>query len=73
MYKRIDWHSHMLKDSTRIDSNYKNTQNVRRYFRTAVGEHFYFDRPFMKYLKVNQGITLKQAVAEWKRRHKEVQ
>jgi Domain of unknown function (DUF6434) len=63
----FDWHSEKLTGSTKIDPGYKNTQNVRRFFKKEIGEHFHFNRPFMQYLKENAGITLKEAAEEWKR------
>jgi hypothetical protein len=62
----IDWHSASLSASTKIDAGYKNTQNVRRFFKKEIGEDFKFSREFMKYLLDNKGITLKQAAEYWK-------
>lgn len=56
-----DWHSAELTASAKIDAAYKNTQNVRRFFKQEIGEHFNFTREFMKYLKTNTGITLGEA------------
>jgi Domain of unknown function (DUF6434) len=66
MKKDIDWHSAALGPWTPITSSYKNTQNVRRFFKKEIGAHFHFNRPFMKYLKETPGITLGDAVNEWK-------
>ncbi|WP_299867421.1 DUF6434 domain-containing protein [uncultured Hoeflea sp.] len=65
----LDWHAAPLDASTRIDAAYRNTQNVRRFFKAEIGDHFRFDRPFMAWLKASQGITLKEAAAEWRRRN----
>jgi Domain of unknown function (DUF6434) len=63
----IDWHSVSLSLDTKIDAAYKNTQNVRRFFRQHLGDDFHFDRAFMHYIKLNRGITLRQVVDHCKR------
>lgn len=63
----IDWHSATLSLDTKIDAAYKNTQNVRRFFRLHLGDDFHFDRAFMHYLKLNTGITLREAINYRKR------
>ena len=63
-----DWHSDPIADATVIDVNYRNTQNVRRFFKAAIGDHFKFDRPFMAWMKAHAGSTMAEAVAEWRRR-----
>lgn len=68
MTERRDWHSDPIADDTVIDTGYSNTQNVRRYFKAAIGERFKFDRPFMAWMKSSQGSTMQDAVAEWLRR-----
>lgn len=65
----LDWHSATLTAATKIDANYKNTQNVRRFFKKQLGESFKFDRSFMKFLKESTGITLLDAVTYWKNLH----
>ncbi len=65
---KFDWHSEEISTRTRIDSAYKNTQNVRRFFRSECGDHFKFDRSFMRWMKDNVGKTMGDAVAEWRRR-----
>ena len=65
---KLDWHSDALMDTTCIDETYKNTQNVRRYFKARCGDHFKFDRPFMAWMKANAGKTMGEAVVEWQRR-----
>lgn len=64
---QFDWHSEKLNPSTKINSTYKNTQNVRRFFKQNIGEHFHFTRDFMKFMKENTGKTLSEAADEWKR------
>jgi hypothetical protein len=62
-----DWHKMPLTAVTKIDSHYKNTQNVRRFFKKEIGEHFHFTREFMQYIKSNTGITLATAAKHWKK------
>lgn len=66
----LDWHSASLVPSTRIDASYRNTQNVRRFFKREIGDHFKFDRSFMVWMKAHQGATLADAISEWLREHK---
>lgn len=68
MTEKHDWHSDPITKETVIDAGYRNTQNVRRFFRAAIGERFRFDRPFMAWMKDNRGATMSDAVAEWLRR-----
>ena len=63
----LDWHSAALDDDTVIDENYRNTQNVRRYFKSRIGEDFSMNRPFMAWLKTNKGETLAIACQVWRR------
>lgn len=59
---RFDWHSEDLSPETVITDSYKNTQNVRRFFRTYAGENFKFNIAFMAWMKSNVGKTLGDAV-----------
>ena len=68
MTDRRDWHSDPIAGDTVIDASYRNTQNVRRFFKAAIGERFKFDRPFMAWMKSHQGSTMADHVAEWLRR-----
>ena len=65
---KFDWHSDKISSSTRIDNSYRNTQNVRRFFKSKCGVHFKFDRSFMLWMKENAGKTMGEAVTEWIRR-----
>lgn len=58
----FDWHKDTISNSTLITSSYKNTQNVRRFFKLNYGEHFKFDRNFMQWMKGAEGLTLGDAV-----------
>ena len=64
----FDWHYSVLSSHTIIEPDYRNTQNVRRFFKDEIGEAFKFDRPFMSWMQDNAGKTLGDAVDEWRRR-----
>jgi Domain of unknown function (DUF6434) len=64
----FDWHSGSIKRSTLITTSYRNTQNVRRFFKAQCGTHFKFDRSFMAWLKASVGTTMGDAADEWQRR-----
>ena len=64
----FDWHADTITSATRIDANYRNTQNVRRFFKRSCGEHFKFDRSFMAWIKAAVGKTMGDAAAEWSAR-----
>lgn len=63
----FDWNHANLSEDTIITDNYKNTENVRRFFLTCIGKHFRFNVAFMNWMKTNIGKTLGDATAEWKR------
>jgi len=65
MMADLDWHSTPLDDGTVIDASYRNTQNVRRYFKRKIGDHFTMNRTFMAWMRANQGETLGAACAAW--------
>jgi hypothetical protein len=65
----IDWHGGKLTGQTVITPDYRNTQNVRRFFIGEIGRHFSFNIAFMAWMKANAGKTLKDAAEEWKRVH----
>ncbi len=67
----LNWHSAQLTLSSRIDAAYKNTQNVRRFFKKHLGENFKFTKEFMSYLKKNTNITLREAITYWKKYNRE--
>jgi hypothetical protein len=66
----FDWHSDKITRETAITRSYRNTQNVRRFFRAECGEGFKFDRPFMAWLKSETPKTMGEAADEWHRRAK---
>jgi len=59
---KFDWHSADLTPETVITDSYKNTQNVRRFFRAHAGTGFKFNIGFMAWMKANTGKTLGDAV-----------
>jgi len=61
----FNWHSEHLTLHTIITDSYKNSQNVRRFFKQHIGEHFKFNVRFMGWMKSNIGKTLKEAIEEW--------
>lgn len=63
---KFDWHAEPLHDATVITDSYKNTQNVRRYFKSRLGEGFKFNIEFMAWMKANMGRTLADACDEYR-------
>ncbi|CAH6801391.1 conserved hypothetical protein [Vibrio chagasii] len=66
---KVDWHKNQIDENTLITDSYKTTQNVRRYFRSQLGEQFKFDRDFMLWMKSSTGLTMGDAVQEWAKRN----
>lgn len=63
---KFDWHKDEITSSTLITKSYKNTQNVRRFFKSKCGEHFKFNRSFMQWMKEDaQGRTMGEVTQEW--------
>ena len=62
---KFDWHSETLTLSTRITNSYKNTQNVRRFFKANAAPNFKFNIAFMEWMKASEGKTLRDAVNFW--------
>lgn len=58
---RFDWHSATLDRRTIITDNYKNSQNVRRFFKAEVDPNFKFSISFMEWINGNVGKTLGDA------------
>lgn len=70
MQAAFDWHGAVIDRSKVLDRNYRNTQNVRRYFVTVCGPSFKFDKAFMAYLKDGNAKTMGDAAEEWINRRK---
>lgn len=62
---KFDWDTGHLTKTTLITDNYKNGENVRRFFIQEIGTHFGFNIIFMKWMKANKGKNLGDAVKEW--------
>jgi len=65
----FDWHSGYITRDTSIDTNYKNTQNVRRFMCAQCGSKFMFDRDFMAWIRNGEVKNMGEVVDEWKRRN----
>ncbi len=63
---KFDWHSEPLSPDTVIADSYKNTQNVRRFFKAQLGKGFKFNIEFMAWMKANTGKTLAEACTEFR-------
>ena len=66
----FDWHSDPITRATVITASYRNTQNVRRFFRRECGRDFKLNRPFMSWLIDGTERTMGEAADEWCRRIK---
>ena len=62
----LDWHSAKLEDDTVIVAGYRNTQNVRWYFKSRLGDGFAMNRSFMAWMQANEGETLRKACDVWR-------
>lgn len=58
---KFDWHTEALTPDTILTDSYKNTQNVRRFFRAQLGDSFKFNIAFMEWMKSNTGKPLRDA------------
>jgi hypothetical protein len=66
----FDWHRDAITRETPIAASYRNTQNVRRFFKAECGEHFKFNRVFMAWLRDGSPKTMGDAADEWTRRYR---
>lgn len=64
---KFDWTNEKLGLDTVVTDNYKSGANVRRFFEAQCGPDFRFSIAFTNWIKANVGITLGDAIAEWKR------
>lgn len=67
--KKVDWHKNQIDDSTVITDSYRTTQNVRRFFKSKLGEEFKFDRDFMQWMNNATGLTMGDALQECAKRN----
>ena len=61
----FDWNTEFLYVDTIITDNYKNTENVREFFKKSIGSNFKFNVEFMNWMKSNTGKTLGEAIEKW--------
>jgi Domain of unknown function (DUF6434) len=66
--KTFDWHGDPITRDTPITNAYRNTQNVRCFFKPQCGDRFKFDRCFMAWLKGGKNKSVGDAAAERLRR-----
>ena len=62
----FDWNNETLDSNTPITDNYKNTQNVREFFKHSIESNFKFNVEFMNWMKSSAGKTLGDAIEKWK-------
>lgn len=62
---KFDWNNGELTNETIITDNYKNSENVREFFKEQIGNRFKFNVKFMNWMKTAQGKTLGDAVEKW--------
>jgi hypothetical protein len=62
---RFDWNTAKLTIETEITDNYKNTENVREFFKNQIGDRFKFNVKFQDWMKTAQGKTLGDAIEQW--------
>lgn len=65
MTSGFDWNTEKLSNETEITDNYKNTENVRKFFKNQIGDRFKFNVKFMNWMKTSQGKTLGDAIEQW--------
>lgn len=63
---KFDWHSEPLSENTPITDSYKNSQNVRRFFKAALGDGFKFNIAFMDWMRANTGKRLADACSAYR-------
>ncbi|WP_229255878.1 DUF6434 domain-containing protein [Duganella fentianensis] len=69
---QFDWHGGEILRTTKIDTGYRNTQNVRRFLSAQCGPDFKFDREFIKWIRSGAPINMGHVADEWLRRHRTV-
>ena len=62
---KFNWHVEALKPETIITDSYKNTQNIRRFFKLHIGDAFKFNIQFMEWMRENTGATLTEACSAY--------
>lgn len=64
-YATFNWNVETLTRETKITDNYKNTENVRKFFELEIGPQFKFNVKFMTWMNSNIGKTLNDAILKW--------
>ena len=59
------WNNEELTVKTIITDNYKNTENVRSFFKSQLGDSFRFNVKFMNWMKTANGKNLGYTVKKW--------
>ena len=62
---KFDWATEKLTPDTIITDSYKNSENVRAFFKRQIGEHYKFNTEFMNWMKSNAGRRLSDAAEAW--------
>lgn len=62
---KFNWHIEALTPETIITDSYKNTQNIRRFFKSHIGDAFKFNIQFMEWMRENTGATLTEACSAY--------
>jgi Domain of unknown function (DUF6434) len=65
---KFNWHGGIISRATEIDSDYRNTQNVRRFLSSQCGMNFKFDRELMGWIRNGVAKNMGDVVDEWTRR-----
>ncbi len=65
---KFDWHGGKISRTTEIDSDYKITQNVRRFLSHQCGPDFKFDLELMAWVRNGIAKTMGDVADEWMRR-----
>lgn len=61
----FNWNTEKLSRQTVITENYKNSENVRAFFKNEIGPRFKFNVQFMNWMRNNQGKKLEEAIEAW--------
>lgn len=61
----FNWKTETLTPDTIITDIYRNTENVRNFFKNHIGSHFSFNTLFMNWMKQASGKTLQDAIIAW--------
>ena len=62
---RFNWAKGELTPKTLITDNISFGQNLRKFMKAQIGEHFSFNTDFMAWAKEHPGRTLEEAVQKW--------